>query len=86
MNGGYPRWQSQNLKKLRIPLIDAMPQETSDALIKAYHDKDYQTINKLITEDEISNYSFQVGQTKLFEPEGAEYGKNRKHHTPTNKQ
>lgn len=74
MNGGYPRWQSQNLKKLRIPMIDAMPKETSNALIQAYHDKDYQTINKLVTEDEISNYSFQVGQTKLFEPKGVEYG------------
>lgn len=75
MNGGYPRWQSQNLKKLRIPMIDAMPKETCDALIQAYHDKDYQTINKLVTEDKISNYSFQVGQTQLFEPEDSEYGK-----------
>ena len=33
--------QSQNLKKLRIPLIDAMPKETTDALIQAYHTKDY---------------------------------------------
>jgi adenine-specific DNA-methyltransferase len=74
MNGGYPRWQSQNLKKLRIPMIDAMPKETSDALIKAYHDKDYRTINKLVAEDEIGNYSFQVGQTTLFEPKGVEYG------------
>lgn len=67
MNGGYPRWQSQNLKRLRIPMIDAMPKETSAALIQAYYDKDYHTINKLVTGDEISNYSFQVGQTKLFE-------------------
>jgi hypothetical protein len=74
MNGGYPRWQSQHLKKLRIPIIDAMPQETRDALIQAYLNKDYQTINRWVTEDEISNYSFQVGQTNLFEPEGAEYG------------
>ena len=74
MNGGYPRWQSQNLKKLRIPMIDAMPKETSYALIQAYHDKDYQNINKLVTEDEIGKYSFQVGQTKLFEPENMQYG------------
>ncbi len=74
MNGGYPRWQSQNLKKLRIPLIDAMPKETSEALIQAYYEKDYQTINMLVTEDEIGNYSFQVGQTKLFEQEDLNYG------------
>ncbi|MCC5917320.1 MAG: Eco57I restriction-modification methylase domain-containing protein [Cryomorphaceae bacterium] len=83
MKGGYPRWQSQNLKKLRIPMIDAMPKETSDALIQAYHIKDYRTINQLVTEDEIGNYSFQVGQTTLFEPKGVEYGKNKKHDTPT---
>lgn len=75
MNGGYPRWQSQNLKKLRIPMIDAMPKEYADVLIQAYHDKDYRTINKLVTEDEIGNYSFQVGQTTLFEPQGEGYGK-----------
>lgn len=74
MNGGYPRWQSQNLKKLRIPMIDAMPKETADSLIQAYHIKDYRTINQLVTEDEIGNYSFQVGQTTLFEPKGVEYG------------
>lgn len=75
MNGGYPRWQSQNLKKLRIPVIDAMPKETADALIQAYHVKDYRTINQLVTEDEIGNYVFQVGQATLFEPKGVEYGK-----------
>ncbi len=75
MNGGYPRWQSQNLKNLKIPLIDAMPKEISDALIQAYHDRDYKSINKLITEDQIEKYSFQLGQMTLFEPEIEKYGR-----------
>ena len=74
MNGGYPRWQSQNLKKLRIPLIDTIPQEVVNDLTQAYHDRDYKIINELVTEKQISNYSFQVGQTTLFEPGDAEYG------------
>lgn len=74
MNGGYPRWQSQNLKKLQIPMIEAMPKQTSDALIRAYHDKDYQTINTLVADVEMGNYSFEVGQTSLFEPEDVPYG------------
>jgi adenine-specific DNA-methyltransferase len=74
MNGGYPRWQSQNLKKLKIPFIDSMPAETSDALIQAYHNRDNTHINTLLTEDQIEKYSFQFGQMTLFEPEGEKYG------------
>ena len=77
MNGGYPRWQSQNLKKLRIPLIDAMPKETADTLIKAYQERDFQTINNLVTEEEISKYRIQVGQTVLFEAERANYDREK---------
>ncbi len=68
MNGGYPRWQSQNLRKLRLPVIDAMPTETIETLIKAYKIRDYSIINELITENQISEYSFNIGQTTLFEP------------------
>lgn len=69
MNGGYPRWQSQNLKKLRLPIVDSIPHEIIETLTEAYHIRDYCTINKLITEDEISRFNFSVGQIKLFEPE-----------------
>lgn len=68
MNGGYPRWQSQNLKKLRIPLINAIPKETVTSLIDAYQSRDYKTINMLITQENIGNYEVAYGQTKLFEP------------------
>jgi adenine-specific DNA-methyltransferase len=69
MNGGYPRWQSQNLKKLRVPIIDSIPEESTKAIILAYHNKDYTKINKYISTAEISNYTITVGQTVLFEPE-----------------
>lgn len=76
MNGGYPRWQSQNLKKLRLPIIDSIPQEIIKSLADAYHVRDYFSINNLITEDEISRFDFSVGQTKLFEPEPEKYKMN----------
>ncbi|MCG8323611.1 MAG: Eco57I restriction-modification methylase domain-containing protein [Cytophagales bacterium] len=68
MNGGYPRWQSQNIKKLRVPLINAMPASTIEELIEAYENRDFDSINNLITPNEISKYEITVGQTVLFEP------------------
>ncbi len=80
MNGGYPRWQSQNLKKLRIPIIDTIPAETAKSISQAYQKRDYDQINRLITKEEIANYCFSIGQTKLFEPDPEDYkeikGKN----------
>lgn len=69
MNGGYPRWQSQNLKKLRVPIIDAIPEKSSKEIALAYHTRDYSKINNLITTTDISNYIISVGQTVLFEPD-----------------
>jgi adenine-specific DNA-methyltransferase len=73
MNGGYPRWQSQNLKKLRVPIIDAIPAETARTLSRAYQKRDYDQINNIITKEEIAGYCFSVRQTKLFEPEPEDY-------------
>jgi adenine-specific DNA-methyltransferase len=73
MNGGYPRWQSQNLKKLLIPEIDAMSAELRQSLTQAYFNRDRSTINELITPYEISRYEAPIGQTTLFEPSHAEY-------------
>lgn len=73
MNGGYPRWQSQYLKKLKIPIIDIIPQEMAEMLEEAYHNQDYQAINSILTENAISRYSFSVGQATLFEPENNRY-------------
>ncbi|MEI8048383.1 MAG: Eco57I restriction-modification methylase domain-containing protein [Bacteroidota bacterium] len=69
MNGGYARWQSQNLKKLQVPIIDSIPSDTAFRLIHAYENHNIGEINKLITPSRISEYELTVGQASLFEPE-----------------
>ena len=66
MNGGYPRWQSQNLRKLRIPVIDSIPEKTAKIIAEAYDERDYFRINSFINEKEIGNYTFSADQLKLF--------------------
>ncbi len=66
MNGGYPRWQAQNLKKLRIPVIASIPNEIAESIRKAYHEKNHEMINALVTEDQISEFGVVVGQLSLF--------------------
>lgn len=68
MNGGYPRWQSQNLKKLYIPIIDAIPDDVVNQIVIAYSNRDYDEINSLIQEDNFAEYSIEKGQLELFEP------------------
>lgn len=58
MNGGYPRWQSQNLRKLRIPIIDAIPESISSPLLKAYEEMNF---------DELNSYVTKIEQLKLAE-------------------
>lgn len=48
MNGGFPRWQSQYLRKLRIPDIRDMNHEECEALIRYYEQRDFESINKLV--------------------------------------
>jgi len=69
MNGGYARWQSQNLKKLQVPIIDSIPGDTAFRLIHAYENHNIGEINRLITPHRISEYELTVGQASLFEPE-----------------
>ena len=47
MNGGYPRWQSQYLRKLLIPNITAIPNNDKEALLAAYNKRDYNAINNI---------------------------------------
>ena len=54
MNGGLPRFQSQTLKKLRIPEIDKFSLDVKKRLIKAYDDKDLLTIS-----NEVNKYCTQ---------------------------
>lgn len=50
MNGGFTRWQSQYLKKLRIPLIDNIPCEQVKELLMRYDERDYLGIDDLVTQ------------------------------------
>jgi adenine-specific DNA-methyltransferase len=68
MNGGYPRWQSQNLKRLRIPILDSIPTTLSKRITDAYFRKDYDTINQLISLETISEMEVSSGQMSFFEP------------------
>lgn len=68
MNGGYPRWQSQNLKKLQVPIIDAIPKESAVKLFEAYQLGNVNEINRLVNPSRISEYEFSFGQSRLFEP------------------
>lgn len=46
MNGGYPRWQSQHLRKLRIPYIKGISPEQASLLEDAYNKKSLPQINE----------------------------------------
>lgn len=50
MNGGLPRWQSQSIKKIRIPLIASIPSELGSKLIAAYHNRDVKEIDRIVTD------------------------------------
>jgi len=48
MNGGFPRFQAQILKKLRIPNIEYLTSEEKAALIESYDKLDLLIINQII--------------------------------------
>lgn len=49
MNGGYARWQSQYLRKLRIPHLNAISHELADDLLNCYEERDLAGINVCIS-------------------------------------
>ncbi|MCD8183795.1 MAG: hypothetical protein LUE99_12760 [Bacteroides sp.] len=48
MNGGFSRWQSQHLRKLRLPDIMSIPADDIRTLLASYNDKNVASINALI--------------------------------------
>ena len=50
MNGGYARWQSQYLKKLRIPNVANIPSSLADSLLSCYNDGDIDGINFYVSD------------------------------------
>lgn len=59
MNGGFPRWQSQHLRKLRFPDIKAIPTEDAQKLIIHYERRNFAAINKQV-------YDFVNNASTLF--------------------
>ena len=50
MRGGYSRWQSQNLRKLKIPLIDSIQAIKKHQLVASFEAKDLKTIDGLVSD------------------------------------
>jgi len=48
MRGGYVRWQTQNLRRIKIPIIDKMPPKLRKSLSDAYSDSGFHVINRLL--------------------------------------
>lgn len=48
MNGGFPRWQSQYLRKLKVPDFMAMDLASEDKLIQSYDEKDFDAVNSQV--------------------------------------
>ena len=50
MNGGFDRWQSQYLRKLRIPDISSISASVGDALISKYMNMDFGGIDTIVSQ------------------------------------
>lgn len=50
MNGGYARWQSQYLKKLRIPIVADISENRQNELLRYYESGDIKGINSVVTQ------------------------------------
>ena len=48
MNGGFPRWQSQSIKRIRIPRIATIPSNLSYKLICAYRNRNIEDIDSIV--------------------------------------
>ncbi len=48
MNGGLPRFQSQTLKKLRIPLLVELNVSDRKTLINSYNNRNFKEINRVV--------------------------------------
>lgn len=48
MNGGFSRWQSQHLRKLRLPNLDTIPEADVQELLSLYERKEVADINSTV--------------------------------------
>ena len=45
MNGGYARWQSQYLRKLRVPTLSDIPEKLTSSMLSCYKNRNIEGIN-----------------------------------------
>ena len=50
MNGGYPRWQSQYLRKFVMPDVNAVEESLAERLLSAYQAFDMPLLNETMTD------------------------------------
>ena len=48
MNGGYARWQSQYLKKIRFPVLKEISNQDSETLLAYYYERNLSGINDIV--------------------------------------
>ncbi len=48
MNGGLPRWQSQSIRRISVPLISNIPTLQRHALIEAYYKQNHAAIDNIV--------------------------------------
>lgn len=68
MNGGYARWQSQHLRKLRVPTIGGITDELMAGIIACYKDRNIEGINYYTRE--IINQEKEKPQPKFTKRKG----------------
>lgn len=49
MNGGFPRWQSQHLRKLRLPKLNAIPSDEVQKMLALYENRNISSLNERIS-------------------------------------
>lgn len=63
MNGGLPRWQSQSIKRIKIPIISNIPNKFKDRLADAYHSGNITDIDKIV--EKIINLEYDKNSTSV---------------------
>ena len=66
MNGGFPRWQSQYLRQLRVPRISSMPEGHRQDVRSAWQSYDADRLNELLNVEVFSTFDSEPQQGILF--------------------
>jgi adenine-specific DNA-methyltransferase len=59
MNGGFARWQSQHLRKLRVPILNQLPEKMRTELLQAYDERQLPIIRALTNQVLLSSSEYE---------------------------